>query len=155
VRVKPIVKRIFVNIIIVIFASGFIVSKNAYSDDNDSEYSTYDDKCQDKYEDKKNTANKPLYDDQKYDQEGYNLDIQNNQTEYKDPYDDIQNTVTENQNYDSDSKVSKEDGADKNAKRQNNIRKYDEKDSDYNNVDNVDNVDKEHNTIDLQVPPAD
>ena len=142
------VKRIFANIILIIFASTFIVSKNAYSDDtNNSEYQAYDDK----YDSKKNTADKPLYDHPKYDQEVYRLDVQN-QTEYKDPYDYEQNKVTENQVYDRDSKMSKDGDADKNAKTQNNIRKYDAKDSDY---DNASKEDKDDNTIDLQVPPAD
>jgi len=143
-------KRIFVNIIVIIFASTFIVSRSAYSDDaNNSEYSTCDDKYPDKYVDKKNILDKPLYDDQKYDQEGYNLDIQNNKIEYKDPYENTQNIGTEKQTYESDSsdyKANKEDDENKNSKPLKNIRG--DEDSDYNNVD------KEHNVIDLQVPPA-
>ena len=141
-----IAKRIFANIIVIIFLSIFLISRNAYSDDtSNSEHSTYDDK---------NTADKPLYDDPKYEQKGYdNLDIQN-QTEYKDPYEDTQNKVTKNQTYDRGSKVSKDGDADKNVKHQDNIRKYDVEGLDYNKSD-YDKVDKEPNIIDLQVPPVD
>jgi len=141
-----IAKRIFVNIIVIIFASTFIVSKNAYSyDANNSEYSC-EYKYQYKYLDKKNTADKHLYDYQ----EVCDLDIQNNQIEYKDPYENIENTAIEKQTHDSDSgesKINKEDDKNKNSKNQNNIRG--DEDSDYNNVD------KERNIIDLQVPQVD